>query len=168
MSRPTVVLVGIPGSGKSAVGRLVADHLGLPLVEVDDLVEVDIGSPASEFFASVGEDAYRVAEERVTLVALHFEGVVALSSGAVTSAAVRDALAGVPVVWLRTAVATATRRLSMHALGMAGLVAIRNSMDAMLAERARWYAEVSTEAVDTNRLTAGQVAAAVMGQQGAQ
>ena len=168
MSRPTVVLVGIPGSGKSAVGRLLADHLGLPLVEVDDLVEADLGAPASEFFASVGEDAYRVAEERVTLTALQSDGVVALSSGAVTSAAVRDALAGLPVVWLRTAVATATRRLSMHALGMAGLVAIRNSMDAMLAERARWYAAVATTELDTDRLGAEQVAASVMGKLGEQ
>ncbi len=72
------------------------------------------------------------------------------------------------MVWLQTSVATATRRLSMNSLGMAGLVAIRNSMDAMLAERARWYAMVSTAVVDTDRLTAEQVAAAVMGEQGAQ
>jgi hypothetical protein len=56
----------------------------------------------------------------------------------------------------------------MDSLGMAGLVAIRNSMDAMLAERARWYAMVSTAVVVTDRLTAEQVAAAVMGEQGAQ
>ena len=72
------------------------------------------------------------------------------------------------MVWLRTTVAAATRRLSMNSLGMAGLVAIRNSMDAMLAERARWYELVSTEVVDTDRLTGAQVAAAVRGQQGAQ
>lgn len=168
MSRPTLVLVGIPGSGKSEVGRLVAEALDVPFVEVDDLVEAELDAPAAEYFATVGEDAYRRAEEQVAVAALTLDGVVALSSGAVTSAAVRDALGGLRVVWLRTAVATATRRLSMHSLGMAGLVAIRNSMDAMLAERARWYAKVSTEVVDTDRLTAAQVAAAVMGEQGAQ
>lgn len=163
-----LVLVGIPGSGKSEVGRIVAETLDVPLVEVDDLVEIALGAAASEYFATAGEAAYRETEEQVALAALRLDGVVALSSGAVTSAAVREALAGLRVVWLRTTVAAATRRLSMNSLGMAGLVAIRNSMDAMLAERARWYEMVSTEVVDTDRLTGAQVAATVRGQQGVQ
>ncbi len=163
-----LVLVGIPGSGKSEVGRMIAESLDVPFVEVDDRVELALGAAASEYFATAGEAAYREVEERVAVAALELDGVVALSSGAVTSAAVRDALKGLRVVWLRTTVAAATRRLSMNSLGMAGLVAIRNSMDAMLAERARWYELVSTGVVDTDRLTGAQVAAAVRGQQGAQ
>ena len=147
---------------------MVAESLDVPFVEVDDLVEIALGAAASEYFATAGETAYREVEEQVAVSALHRDGVVALSSGAVTSASVREALAGLRVVWLRTAVAAATRRLSMNSLGMAGLVAIRNSMDAMLAERARWYEMVSTEVVDTDRLTGAQVAAAVRGQQGEQ
>jgi shikimate kinase len=168
LSRPVLVLVGIPGSGKSEVGRIIAENLDVPFVEVDDLVEAALGGAASEYFATAGEAAYREVEEQVAVPALTLDGVVALSSGAVTSAAVREALDGLRVVWLRTTVAAATRRLSMNSLGMAGLVAIRNSMDAMLAERARWYEMVSTEVVDTDRLTAVQVAAAIMGHQGDQ
>jgi shikimate kinase len=168
LSRPTLVLVGIPGSGKSEVGRIIAEAIDAPFVEVDVLVEIALGAPATEYFATAGEAAYREAEEQVAISALHRDGVVALSSGAVTSAAVREALSGLRVVWLRTSVSAATRRLSMNSLGMAGLVAIRNSMDAMLAERARWYEMVSTGVVDTDRLTPMQVAAAVTGEQGAQ
>jgi shikimate kinase len=168
LNRPALVLVGIPGSGKSEVGGMVAQAFDVPFIEVDDLVESELEAPAAEFFATSGEAAYRGAEEQVAVAALRLDGVVALSSGAVTSAAVREALDGLRVVWLRTGVATATRRLSMHSLGMAGLVAIRNSMDAMLAERARWYEAVSTGVIDTDRLTAEQVAAAVIGEQGAQ
>jgi shikimate kinase len=168
LTRPVVVLVGIPGSGKSEVGRLVAEALDVPFVEMDDLVETALGASATEFFATDGEPAYRQVEEQVAQAALQRHGVVALSSGAVTSAVVREALVGLRVVWLRTTVSAATRRLSMNSLGMAGLVAIRNSMDAMLAERARWYALVATGVVDTDRLTTAQVAAAVIGEQGAQ
>lgn len=157
-----MVLVGIPGAGKSAAGALVADALGVPLVEVDDLVEAEFGAPATEVFATEGEAGYRATEERMALTALAGEGVVALSSGAVTSAVVRDALAGLPVVWLRAPVATVTRRLGMNSVGMAALVAIRNRMDAMLAERAPLYASVATAVVDTERLTASEVASAVL------
>ncbi len=163
-----LVLVGIPGSGKSEVGRILAENLDARFVDVDDLVEGALGGAASEYFATAGEAAYREVEEQIAAAALTLDGVVALSSGAVTSAAVREALDGLRVVWLRTTVAAATRRLSMNSLGMAGLVAIRNSMDAMLAERARWYEMVSSEVHDTDRLTAEQVAAAVMAQQGDQ
>jgi len=168
LSGPTLVLVGIPGSGKSEVGRIIAEALDVPFVEVDVLVEIALGAPAAEYFATASEAAYREAEEQVAVSALRLDGVVALSSGAVTSAAVREALSDLRVVWLRTSVSAATRRLSMNSLGMAGLVAIRNSMDAMLADRARWYEMVSTGVVDTDRLTPTQVAAAVTGEQGAQ
>lgn len=168
MSRPAVVLVGIPGSGKSAVGALVAADLGLPLVEVDDLVEGELGAPATEVFAGEGEAGYRSAEEASSLAALQRPGVVVLSSGAVTSTAVRTALAGLRVVWLRAGVATVTRRLGMNSLGMAALVAIRDRMDAMLAERAPCYAAVATKAVDTDRLSVAEVASAVIGELGAQ
>lgn len=168
MSRPLLVLVGIPGSGKSAVGELVAQRLDAPFTEVDDLVEADLDGPAGEFFASAGEEAYRAVEERVAVAALESGGVIALSSGAVTSAAVRAALSGLPVVWLRASVARATRRLGMHSLGMGALVAIRNSMDAMLAERARWYGNVAIREVDTDRLTVEEVAAAILTELGAQ
>ena len=167
MSRPDLVLVGIPGSGKSTVAAFVAQSLGLPLVEVDDLVEERLGAPAGEVFAG-GEAAYREAEQEVSLAALQRRGVVALGSGAVDSAAVREALDGLRVVWLRASVATATRRLGMNSFGMDALVAIRNRMDALLAERAPCYAAVATFAVDTDRLSAAQVASAVVDQGAAQ
>lgn len=166
MSRPDLVLVGIPGSGKSTVAGLLARQRGLPLIEVDDLVEAGLGQTAEEAFAG-GEAAYRAVEEQVSLTALARPGVVALGSGAVDSAAVREALAGLPVAWLRTSVAIATRRLGMNSFGMAALVAIRDRMDALLAERAPCYAAVASLVVDTDRLTAVEVAAAISELQGA-
>lgn len=163
MSRPDLVLVGIPGSGKSTVAALVGRALGLPVIEVDDLVEAELDAPANEVFAG-GETGYREVEEQVSLAALQGPGVVALASGAVESAPVRDALSGLPVAWLRTSVTTATRRLGMNSVGMEALVAIRNRMDAMLTQRAPCYAAVATFVVDTDRLSAEQVAAAVVDQ----
>ncbi|HQY98879.1 MAG TPA: shikimate kinase [Propionicimonas sp.] len=158
---PELTLIGIPGAGKTTVGELLARELGVGFVDVAELVEAEVGGSAPEFFATAGEAAYREAEVRVALAALRSPGVVALSSGATDSADVRAALSG-PVVWLRTSVATATRRLSMNSLGMGALVAIRNRMDAMLAQRARWYSTAATAVVDTDRLTPAEVAAAIL------
>ncbi len=165
MTGPGLVLVGIPGSGKTTVADLLAQRWGLPLVDVDDLVEAHLGQPATEAFAR-GEHDYRAAEEQLSVAALGRPGVVALGSGAVDSPAVRAALAGVRVAWLRTSVAAATRRLGLSSLGMGTLLAIRSRMDAMLAERARWYSQVASVVVDTDRRTAAQVADALAAEQG--
>ncbi|MFZ0530762.1 MAG: shikimate kinase [Propionicimonas sp.] len=162
---PALTLVGIPGAGKTTVGALLAQQLGVPLIDVAEAVEARLGGSAPEFFAAAGEAAYRVVEEEVALDALRLDGVVALSSGAVDSARVRAAVDG-PVVWLRTSVATATRRLGMNSAGMTALVAIRNRMDAMLVERAPWYSAVATAVVETDRLTPAEVAAAVLEKHG--
>lgn len=164
MSGPALVLIGIPGSGKSTVGARLAAAFGVALADLDDLVETEFDAPAPEVFATRGEPAYRAVEERVALVALAGSGVVALSSGVIESERVRQALAELPVVWLRVSVTTATRRLSMNRYGMAALVAIRDRMDAMLEQRAPWYEAAATLAVDTDRRSAEQVASAILDQ----
>ncbi|MFT4109489.1 shikimate kinase [Propionicimonas sp.] len=161
MTGPDLVLVGIPGSGKSTVAEVLAERWGVPLVDVDRLVEDQLGSSAEEFFAGSGEAAYREIEERASLAALAGPGVVVLGSGAVDLAPVRAALAGSPVVWLRASVATVTRRLGMNTLGMEALVAIRDRLGALLAGRAPLYEAVATLAVDTDRRSAAEVADAI-------
>lgn len=151
------MLVGAPGSGKSTVAARLAEHWQLPLIDVDDELADRVGGRLTDAFIK-DADAYSELLERVGLDALGSEGVVALSSAAVESAAVRSALEGLEVDWLRASVSTLTRRLGMNRLGMTELIAIRNRMDAQLQLRARWYSAVATRVVDTDRLTAEQVA----------
>jgi len=161
-----VVLVGIPASGKSTVAALVAEASGLEVLETDIAVEANLDATATETFAEPGgEGKFRQAEETAALAALATDGVLALGSGAVESAKVRHALVGHRVIWLRTTVATATRRLGMTRLGMEALVAIRTKLDAGLAERARWYEAVASEVIDTDRLSAAEIAALILAEQ---
>lgn len=162
MSRPGVVLVGIPGSGKSTVAALLAEGWSLPLLDTDVLVASRTGETAAEAFATVeGETRFRHAEEAACLDALSDPAVVALGSGAVESPAVRDALAGHRVVWLQASVQVVTRRLGMTRLGIPALSAIRDQLDAQLSERAGWYEAVATEVIRTDRLRPDQVVAAI-------
>lgn len=60
-----ISLVGMPGSGKSTVGRHVARHLALPFVDTDHLIEQRIGCSIREYFELHGEPAFRDVEAQV-------------------------------------------------------------------------------------------------------
>ena len=86
-----VVLVGLPGSGKSAVGRRLAQRHGATFVDLDEAIEQDAGRTVPEIFAEQGEAAFRV-RERAAVAALgepdrgrELRRVIAPGGGAVVS-----------------------------------------------------------------------------------
>ena len=95
-----IVLVGLPGAGKSKVGRLLASRLGVDHVDTDDLVEERQGRPIADIFAVGGEAAFRVMETDAVACALTRRAVVSLGGGAAATQAVRDLLAGHTVVYI--------------------------------------------------------------------
>lgn len=64
-----VVLVGLPGSGKSTVGRLAAEVLGAPLFDIDNLLVRQMGRPVAQIFGMVGESGFRQMERDAVLAA---------------------------------------------------------------------------------------------------
>lgn len=76
----TIVLVGLMGAGKSAIGRRVAQRLGLPFVDADAEIERAAGQTIEEIFASHGEAAFRDGERRV-IARLLADPVHVLSTG---------------------------------------------------------------------------------------
>jgi shikimate kinase / 3-dehydroquinate synthase len=108
-----VALVGFMGAGKSTVGAEVARRLGRPLVDLDRELEHELGAPVAEVFSARGEDAFREAEEELTVEALAdpVPAVLALGGGAVTAERVRAMLAERSLaVWLDVAVEEAWAR----------------------------------------------------------
>ena len=88
-----VYLVGMPGSGKSAVGSEVAGRLGVPFIDLDAEIERDAGEPVGELFARQGEAAFRALEARALLDASrHDPAVVACGGGVVLEPANRITL----------------------------------------------------------------------------
>jgi shikimate kinase / 3-dehydroquinate synthase len=77
-----IVLVGLPGSGKSAVGRLLAERLARPFVDTDELVERRTGRSPATIIDQDGEPAFR-AVERLAIGAIERGAVVATGGGAV-------------------------------------------------------------------------------------
>ncbi|MEN8234167.1 MAG: shikimate kinase [Actinomycetota bacterium] len=79
-----VWLIGMMGSGKTTVGRSLADRRGQPFYDTDSMVEAATGKPIAEIFADDGEERFRQLEsEAIREIAALIDGVVATGGGVV-------------------------------------------------------------------------------------
>ncbi|GAA1400261.1 hypothetical protein GCM10009613_56950 [Pseudonocardia kongjuensis] len=163
--RPFLVLVGPPGSGKSTIGSLLAERLGLGFADTDAVIVERIGRPIAEMFVQEGEAAFRKLEHEVVAEQLRAgHGVLALGGGSVLDARTRELLRGHRVVALEVDLADGMRRTGMStARPLLAGVNPRATFRALLADRAPLYAEVATVQVSTVRRSPNQVVAAVLG-----
>ena len=113
-SRGSVVLVGLMGAGKTAIGRRLAARLGLEFRDADAEIEQAGGRTVAELFAEFGEPAFRDGERRV--IARLLAGppvVIATGGGAFLDPATRAAVrAAGTSIWLRVKLSTLVRRVS--------------------------------------------------------
>lgn len=114
----TLVLIGFMGCGKSTVGRLLAQVLGVRFVDLDKEIEVTAGRSVPEIFRREGEERFRKRESKILQAVLRKAkgsgGVLALGGGTVLRAENRELLqrSGFPIVWLNPAWNTLWVRLS--------------------------------------------------------
>ncbi len=161
--RGPVVVVGPPGSGKSTVGRMLAEHLGVAYHDADDDIVDDQGRPIADIFATDGEPAFRAVEEDTIARGLReHTGVYSLGGGAVLSAATRARLAGHTVVFLNVGMAEGVRRAGLStARPLLAGVNPRATYKALLDARLPVYREVATVEIDTDGRTPEEVVAAL-------
>jgi shikimate kinase len=110
----SIVLVGMPGCGKSAIGRRLAPRLDLPFVDADEEIERAAGKPITEIFADHGEAYFRDGERRV-IARLLASGpqVLATGGGALMAEETRESIrrSGVSV-WVKADLPILVRRVS--------------------------------------------------------
>jgi len=109
----SVVLVGMPGCGKSAIGRRLASRLELPFVDADDEIELAAGKAITDIFKEHGEPYFREGERKVIARILNSRSqVLATGGGAFMSAETRDNIRQAAVsVWLKAELALLLRRV---------------------------------------------------------
>jgi shikimate kinase len=165
---PLIVLIGPPGAGKSSVGPLVADRLGVEFRDTDADVGAAAGKPVSDIFIEDGEDAFRELERAAVTSALAAGGelrarggVLALGSGAVLDDGVQRLLEGVPVVYLSASFATVARRVGLDRARVVIPGNPRGRLRAMLDSRAPLYQRLAAVTVPTDDLEPDELAAEI-------
>ena len=109
----SIIFVGLPGSGKTTIGRQLARRLGLPFTDSDHVIEARLGCSIREFFAREGEESFRDVEQQVLDdLSLNHQGVLATGGGAVLREANRRHLhERGHVIYLRSAPEDVFRRV---------------------------------------------------------
>ena len=156
---PKAVLVGLPGSGKSTIGRRLAKALDVKMLDTDIAIEQQTGRRIADIFATDGEKEFRRIEEEVVRAALaEHDGVLSLGGGAVTSPGVRAALAGHTVVFLEITAAEGVRRTGGNTVRplLAGPDRAAKFRE-LMSQRVPLYRRVATIRVNTNRRNPGAV-----------
>ena len=160
---PSVVLVGPPGAGKTTVGGLVADALGVPFRDVDADIEAVAGKPIPEIFVDDGEPHFRALEREAVVAALTgFDGVLALGGGAILAEGTRAALRGHRVVYLETGLSDAVSRVGLGSGRPLLAINPRATLRHLLDQRRPLYEEVATHTVTTAGRTPEDVAGEVL------
>jgi len=141
-----ITLTGFMGSGKTTVGKVLADFLGCPFMDLDDLVVKKAGKSIPDIFAQDGEPAFRELEARLLrqTVEKYAEStaVLALGGGAILA----PASAALDTLLARLAGETAGRPLADAALA------------ARFVSREPIYEETAHVTVDTDGLSPEEVA----------
>jgi shikimate kinase len=158
-----VVLIGPPTAGKSSVGALLANALGVPFADTDALVARAARKPVGEIFVDDGELVFRELERGAVASGLDEVrpdgGVLALGSGAVLDPDVRRMLVGQVIVYLEAEFSTVAKRTGIDRPRVVIPGNPRGRLRAMLEERRPVYAELATLTVSTDDQAPEEVAA---------
>jgi shikimate kinase / 3-dehydroquinate synthase len=164
-----IFLIGLPGSGKSTIARLLAEQLGRPLFNIDMLIEKECGERISSLFASKGEEHFRVCESRALAQAIQETeesagAIIATGGGIVLRPENRQRMAEHGIrIYLTVEPEEALRRLRVQqaeTLSHSDSPEVRPllaypdplaSLPSLLADRSAWYEEAEITCSTDNK-----------------
>ncbi|MFG2272713.1 shikimate kinase [Streptomyces sp. WAC 01325] len=160
---PVVVLVGPMGVGKSTVGQLLAERLGVGYRDTDDDIVAEQGRTIAEIFVDEGEPVFRAIEKQAVQRALaEHDGVLALGGGSILDEDTRALLLGQRVVYLSMDVEEAVKRTGLNAARPLLAVNPRKQWRELMEARRHLYESVATAVVATDGRSPEEVTQAAL------
>ena len=166
-ARNAIVLVGLMGSGKTTVGKRIAQELGYAFVDSDDVVASAAGKSVREIFAQDGEAVFRQCESEAiksVLADRQSSVVLATGGGAVISSDNRSLISeqASTVVWLDASVEDLVVRTKSGATRPLLDGDAATTLQSLSSQRSAWYDEVATVRIDTRGKSVAKVCSAVV------
>lgn len=166
-ARHAIVLVGLMGSGKTTVGKRIAQELGYSFVDSDDVVASAAGKSVREIFAQDGEATFRKHEsDAIRAVLTNGTALVVLATGggAVISTENRALISeeASHVVWLDASVEDLVVRTKSGAARPLLDGDAAATLQSLSSQRSAWYDEVATVRIDTRGKPVTKVCSAVL------
>jgi shikimate kinase len=163
-----LLLIGYRGSGKSTVGRLLADCLHMPLIDTDELIVQRAGTDIATIFAQHGEQKFRDLETQALKESLRCDGqILSLGGGAIVRDENRQAIKSHPankVFYLHCDAGilhqriTADHKTAAHRPALTPFAGAIAEVGHLLAQRLPWYREVMSYEIDVSNLAPSQAA----------
>jgi len=161
----SAILIGPPGSGKSSVGKSLAQRMGVEFSDTDTIIENKCNKSISDIFVESGEPYFREIERTVVLDRLeHGEGVLSLGGGSVLDQQAQSALRNnpTPIVFLDVSLASASPRVGFNRDRPLLVGNPRAKWQELMNARRPIYEELATFTVSTDELTPSQVSSKIV------
>lgn len=153
-----ITLIGMPGSGKSTIGRLLAGRLGFTFVDLDNLIRDKEGKTHAQIAREKGDAELSRLEEFYTL-GLNFENTVFAPGGSIvySSGAMEKLRRDTEIIYLKLPLAEIGSRLSGN-LETRGIVGLKEKgLDGLFAERSVLYEKFAHWSVNCSGLSEDQI-----------
>jgi shikimate kinase len=161
----SAILIGPPGSGKSSVGKSLAQRMGVEFSDTDTIIEKQWNKSISDIFVESGEPYFREIERAVVLDRLEKGvGVLSLGGGSVLDQQAQSALRNnpTPIVFLDVSLASASPRVGFNRDRPLLVGNPRAKWQELMNARRPIYEELATFTVSTDDLTPSQVSSKIV------
>ena len=149
----SIVLTGLMGSGKSAIGKVLSERMGVPLSDTDRIIEKEVGKTINEIFNDSGEKYFRQVEEKVVGRVLDKNAhIISTGGGSILSSKTRNVIKSKSFsIWVQCSVDIISKRI--YDQEKRPLLKNKNILDTLVKknkERIKFYRQADSHIVNEN------------------